>query len=150
PADAARVASEGAPGGSEDAATAEAKPPRAEKPPKRERTPAELAKAVERAEAACARLERVSPESERKAVEQALKEAQGAFPKGDRLPPERRSELRARFDQARDRVQARLTELREAEEWVRWSNVPKLEDLCGRVEALAEVTDLATVAKDLK
>src|SRR5262249_47408002 len=44
-----------------------------------------------------------------------------------------------RFTAALDAARARLDELVEAENWRRWANLPKLEQLCQEAEALAEV-----------
>ncbi|MDB4965086.1 MAG: putative CheA signal transduction histidine kinase [Myxococcales bacterium] len=80
---------------------------------------------------------------------QAIKRAQQAF---DALGPLGRdaAPVKARWQAARDKLRARLSELREAEDWKRWALVPKLEALCVRVEALLEKTDLKEAAVELK
>lgn len=80
---------------------------------------------------------------------QAMKRAQQAF---DALGPLGRdaAPVKARWQAARDKLRARLSELHEAEDWKRWANVPKLEALCVRVEALLEKTDLKESAAELK
>jgi hypothetical protein len=44
----------------------------------------------------------------------------------------------------------RLRELRETDEWRRWANAGIQEELCKRIEALKEVTDLAEVSRQLR
>ena len=44
----------------------------------------------------------------------------------------------------------RVHELRDLDEWQRWANAGVQEDLCRRVEALMEVTDLAEAARKLR
>jgi hypothetical protein len=48
-------------------------------------------------------------------------------------------ELKRRLRAAADRVAARVVELKEAESWKRWANLPKFEELIKEAEALAEV-----------
>jgi hypothetical protein len=44
----------------------------------------------------------------------------------------------------------RLRELRETDEWRRWANAGIQEELCKRIEALRDVTDLAEVSRQLR
>jgi uncharacterized protein DUF349 len=134
----------------------EAEKRRAEREAERKRRDEERAKRdAEKAEARAkkeaeekenvARLEQLTVELEAVTVDElkrgseALKRAQQAF---DALGPTGKSgiELRARWQAARDKLRSRVNELYEAEEWKRWSNVPKLEALCKRAEALASTT----------
>ncbi len=80
---------------------------------------------------------------------EALKKAQQAF---DALVPLGRDALPAkeRWQTAQAKQRARMNELREAEDWKRWSLVPKLEALCVRAEKLLELTDNKQMAADLK
>ncbi|MCU1281895.1 MAG: putative CheA signal transduction histidine kinase [bacterium] len=84
-----------------------------------------------------------------KRANDALKRAQHAF---DALGPLGRdaSPMKARWQAAREKLRARVQELYEAEDWKRWANVPKLEALCVKVEALLEETDLKKAATELK
>ena len=79
----------------------------------------------------------------------ALKRAQQAF---DALGPLGRDAAahKTRWQTARDKLRVRVNELYEAEEWKRWANVPKLEALCAKAEALLEETDLKKAAAELK
>ncbi len=78
-----------------------------------------------------------------------LDRAQQAF---DALGPLGRDAAteKARWQAARDKLRARVSELHEADEWKRWANVPKLEALCAQAEALLEETDLKKAATALK
>jgi hypothetical protein len=80
---------------------------------------------------------------------EALKRAQEAF---DALGPVPRDGLpvKERWQNARDKLKARVAELREAEDWKRWANAPKLETLCQRAESLLELTDLKQASQELK
>lgn len=102
-----------------------------------------------------ARLEQLATELDALVIEDlkrggdALKRAQQAF---DALVPLGRDALpvKERWQAARDKQRARLSELREAEDWKRWSLVPKLEALCVRAEKLLESTDPKGMAAELK
>jgi hypothetical protein len=129
---------------------------RAEEEQKREAARAEARARREAEEKANAeRLSQLTVELEGVSVDdlkrggEALKRAQEAF---DALGPTGRESapLRARWQAARDKLRARVNELREAEDWKRWANVPKLEALCTRVEALLELTDHKEAAAQLK
>ncbi|HEX4459212.1 MAG TPA: DUF349 domain-containing protein, partial [Polyangia bacterium] len=79
----------------------------------------------------------------------ALKKAVQAF---DALVPLGRDAIPAkeRWQAAQAKQRARMNELREAEDWKRWSLVPKLEALCVRAEKLLELTDNKLMAAELK
>ena len=85
----------------------------------------------------------------KKAAEQELKIAASAFEHEKGRGP-KIAAARERFGKARDRVAARLAELRETENWKRWANVPKLEKLCERMEALKDLADPKEAAAQLK
>jgi hypothetical protein len=102
-----------------------------------------------------ARLTQLTVEFEAVTVEdvkrggEALKRAQEAFDAVGPIPRES-LDVKQRWQVARDKLKARVAELREAEDWKRWANAPKLEQLCVRVEALLEMTDLKQAAAELK
>jgi hypothetical protein len=73
-----------------------------------------------------------------KRAESTLKSANDAFANAD-IPRGEAGELRARFQAARDKLAGRIQELRDAEGWKRWANVPMLEALCTKVEAMITV-----------
>ena len=55
-----------------------------------------------------------------------------------------------RLRHARSAIFPRAQELREADEWTRWSNLPKQEELCREVEALGAETNLDRAAHKLR
>jgi hypothetical protein len=87
---------------------------------------------------------------ERKRIEAILKEAKEAQGKLGQLPPPQRGPLRERFAEIQGRLMVRLKELRDEEDWKRWSNLPKLEALCAEVEALAGMEDTRSIGKALQ
>ena len=120
----------------------------ADKAEARARREAEEKHNLERLQQLAAQLEAVTVDDLKRGGD-ALKRAQQAF---DALGPLGREAAadKARWLAARDKLRARVHELSEAEEWKRWANVPKLEALCRRVEALLESTDLPQSAAELK
>ncbi|HEY2749286.1 MAG TPA: DUF349 domain-containing protein [Polyangia bacterium] len=132
---------------------------RAQKEEERKRREAEKAEARARREAdEKANLERLTTlatELEAITVDDpkrgraTLDRAQQAF---DALGPLGRDAAaeKTRWQAARDKLRARISELIETDEWKRWANVPKLEALCAKVEALLEETDLKKAATALK
>jgi hypothetical protein len=104
-----------------------------------------------RLEAACSKLEDLKNTDNLRIAERQLKEAQNIFRKPGPLPSrEQEQALRTRYQTVRDQLTTRIRELREAEEWKRWSNVPKQEELCLRAEALLKIEDLKDVAQKLR
>lgn len=84
-------------------------------------------------------------------AERLLKEARATLKKPGPLPSrEVWKELRAPLDEAQQKLYVHLQELREADNWQRWANTPRAEELCKKAEGLAEVEDLAEVAKQLR
>jgi hypothetical protein len=120
----------------------------AEKAAARARREEEEKANAQRLEQLTVELEAVATDDVKRAND-ALKRAQHAF---DALGPLGRdaSPMKARWQAARDKLRARVQELYEAEDWKRWANVPKLEALCAKAEALLEETDLKKAATELK
>ncbi len=52
-----------------------------------------------------------------------------------------RDDLTVRLQEVRTAVTPRIKELRDAEEWKRWSNVQVQEELCGKMEALIPIAE---------
>jgi hypothetical protein len=119
-----------------------------EKAEARARREAEETANLQRLTQLAAELEAVTVDDIKRGNE-ALKRAQEAV---DALGPVGReaAPVRARWQAARDKLRARVGELREAEDWKRWANVPKLEALCVRAEKLLELTDHKQAATELK
>jgi hypothetical protein len=99
-----------------------------------------------RAEAVCARVERLahSRDLTLRDAETALREAR-ALHEEPGLP----GKVEHRLKLARAALFARAQELREADEWTRWANAAIQEELCAKVEALAASEDLEKAASDL-
>jgi hypothetical protein len=105
----------------------------------------------ERLESLCQRLEKATETDNLKSGERLLKEAQSALKRTGDLPSGAdREALSKRLQAARETLFARVQELREADEWKRWSVVPKLEELCARIEGLAEEQNLKRVSQELR
>ena len=102
-------------------------------------------------EAICRRLEESAKTDDLKTAERLLREARNTFNSPGSLPTkEVWEEIRLRYKMARELLFDRVQELKEADEWQRWSNVPKLEALCNKVDALLKEEDLKIVAEELR
>ena len=119
----------------------------------REQEGAARAENLTRALASCDRLEAITARENLplKDAEQALRDARSTAEQLGALP--------SRDDQAAiverlKKVQARLMdvirELRSADDWKRWANATVQQELCEKIEALAQVEALPDVAKRLK
>ena len=107
------------------------------------------------------RLEALSSGENEKEGGLAMKEALSSQAARGPLP-EGSEGLRTRFENARRTLASKLAELREAEDWRRFTNVPKLEALITRAESLAKIVigaikleegeelDAPKVSKELK
>lgn len=105
----------------------------------------------QRLESLCERLEAAAGSDNLKSAERLLRDAQSSFKRLSDLPSkEEREALGARYSAAREKLFTKVQELREADEWKRWSVVPKLEALCERVEKLAEEESLKRVSQELR
>lgn len=124
----------------------------AEKAVEKERREAEEAQNLSRLVEVCVSLEALAGSDDAKQTEAALKTAEAAFQSGGHLPRAEAEKARERFQAARNKLVIRLQELREAENWRRWANVPRLDGLCVKVEALAkdEALDAKEKARQLK
>jgi hypothetical protein len=96
----------------------------------------------------CVRLEALLESTDLKLIDDALRAAQGAFRDPGPLPRAAGGQVRDRYEKARAQLRIKSSELREADEWKRWSNVPRFEALCGRAEALLQAVE--TPSADLK
>ncbi len=66
------------------------------------------------------------------------------------LPDGEKKAAMEKFAEARRALFIRAGELREVDEWKRWANVPKQEELIGKVAALIGTEDRRSLAKQLK
>jgi uncharacterized pyridoxal phosphate-containing UPF0001 family protein len=86
-----------------------------------------------------------------KDAEQGLRDVKGALDAPGPLPSRReRDALVERLRAVRSAIFPRTQELREADEWTRWSNLPKQEELCVLVEALTAEENLDRAAHKLR
>lgn len=108
---------------------------------------------LERLEKLCTRLDKLtqSKELRLKAADRALRDAAESLKQIGPLPSEENpKDWKKRLFKARQELFQRFQEQRETEDWKRWANVDQQEKLIQRTEALRDVTDLATVAKELR
>lgn len=98
----------------------------------------EQGKNLARVTAECEKLEKLAGAEtlKLKAAETALKAAHEVIVSANPLPREGGSAIRKRYDEARAALVIKLNDLRDKEDWNRFANVPKLEELCGQMEAL--------------
>ena len=84
-------------------------------------------------------------------AEQGLRDAKAAVDDPGPVPGRKEREaVVERLRHARSAIFPRAQELREADEWTRWSNLPKQEELCREVEALASEENLDRAAHKLR
>ncbi|HEY6039379.1 MAG TPA: DUF349 domain-containing protein, partial [Kofleriaceae bacterium] len=85
-----------------------------------------------------------------KQIERALQQAAKSFEAIGRVPGEQRDALSERYSTARGKLVARVNELREAEDWARFQNVPKAEALISTAKAMAAEEPSADLANRLR
>lgn len=86
-----------------------------------------------------------------KSADRALREIKAALQDPGQLPTrEDRDAIDRRLRAAQAALYPRAQELRDTEGWRQWANAGVQEELCQRVEALANVDDLAEVARHLR
>jgi len=83
-------------------------------------------------------------------AEKKLKAADTKYPSLLVLPHGLKRKAMERFQDARRHLFIKVGELREVEDWKRWANVPKQEELIRRVEGLVESPDVGALAQQLK
>jgi Domain of Unknown Function (DUF349) len=84
-------------------------------------------------------------------AEQGLRDVKSALDAPGPVPSRReRDAIVERLRAVRSALFPRAQELREADEWTRWSNLPKQEELCVLVEALAAEENLDRAAHKLR
>lgn len=111
------------------------------------------------AESNLAALEAMSSDVERllagedlklKTLEKKLTKIDNKFPKLVPLPSKGKRQAIERFQDVRRRLFIKIGELKEAEDWKRWANVPKQEELIRTVESLLENDDTSGLGGKLK
>lgn len=86
--------------------------------------------------ATCDDLESLT-EKDARTIERALQQAAAAFEQLGKVASESRDAIAERYTKARGALIARMGELREAEEWARFQNVPKAEALIATAKQMA-------------
>jgi uncharacterized protein DUF349 len=131
--------------------TEEAKARRAEEEARRQAQAAErTAKAKEDAErgvaiaaslkALCDDMEQLASSNtkDQRSLDRLLGQAQKAFEQIGKVPAAERDAIADRYREARGKLVTRSGELREAEDWQRWTNVPKAEALIATAKEMLE------------
>jgi uncharacterized protein DUF349 len=116
----------------------------------RRKDDAERATAIATSLAAlCDDLEKVDTKDTR-TIERLLQQAGKAFEQIAKVPGEARDALTARYTAARGKLVVRASELREAEDWARFQNVPKAEALIATAKQMAEEAPSPDLANRLR
>lgn len=95
-------------------------------------------------------LERLDTATKRKQVERAQQRAEQGLKELNLPPGEETRAAHARYQAARQAAFVKTQELREAEDWERWANVPRQEALIAKAEALIAEEDESKLADRLK
>ncbi len=85
-----------------------------------------------------------------KVIDRTLSQAQKAFEQLGKVPSELRAALGDRYGAARGKLVVLVKDLREAEDWQRWANVPRVEALINEAKAMLEIEDLKDLGNKLK
>lgn len=85
-----------------------------------------------------------------KQIDRALQQAAKSFEAIGRVPGDQRDTLSERYSAARGKLVTRVNELREAEDWARFQNVPKAEALISTAKAMAAEEPSADLANRLR
>jgi hypothetical protein len=135
-----------------DPASAQASEPAPARKPQPKKDPGGPEANLAALEALSADLERIVSDAgiKLKTAEKKLQQADNKFPTLAILPPAQKRKAIERFHEARRHLFIKVGELREAEEWKRWANVPKQEELIKLGEALAESPDAGPLPVLLK
>ena len=90
--------------------------------------------------AMCADMEQLSEQSHKdtKAIDRLLSQAAKSFEQIGKVPAAERDTIADRYRVARGKLVAKAGELREAEDWQRWTNVPKAEALIQTAKEMLE------------
>jgi hypothetical protein len=99
---------------------------------------------------ACTRLESLAGSEDRVELENAVKAAADATAAARDLPRDDESAVRERYEAARKALAVKLQELKELDRWKSWANVPQLEALVAKMEALAAAETTKETAAQLK
>jgi hypothetical protein len=121
----------------DDAERAAREAERAEREAKRQEDAARAAAIATSLRAMCDDMEQLAASKELRAIDRLLQQAQKAFDQASKVPVSERAALVDRYGAARGKLVARAGELREAEDWARFANVPKAEALIATAKEMA-------------
>ena len=99
--------------------------------------------------ALCEDLEKLDTKDTR-AIDRLLQQAGKAFEQIGKVPVAQRDALTDRYTAARGKLVVRSSELREAEDWARFQNVPKAEALIATAKAMAQEEPSQDLANRLR
>lgn len=105
---------------------------------------------LEKAAGICLELEGLLDAEDRSGADKRFKALQADWKGLKTLSQEARKDLDARYSAVLDKLQAQLQEFHEKQDWERWHNKTRKEELCAMVEALDAVEDLPDVFGKLK
>jgi Domain of Unknown Function (DUF349) len=88
-------------------------------------------------DALCGEMEQMLASSDGRAIGRLIDQATKAFEQVGKVAGDERAALTGRYDDVRARLVIRVQELREAEDWQRWANVPRAEGLVTEADQLA-------------
>jgi hypothetical protein len=95
-------------------------------------------------------IERLAEATKHKQVERTLERADKVFKELQLPPGDEARAARERYQAARHAALIKAQELREAEDWERWANVPRQEALIAKAEAMLAEPDDSRLADRLK
>ncbi|MBK7538183.1 MAG: DUF349 domain-containing protein [Myxococcales bacterium] len=85
-----------------------------------------------------------------KVIDRTLQQAQKAFEQLGKVPSELRNALGERYGAARGKLVVLVKDLREAEDWQRWANVPRAEALIQEAKSMLELEETPELGAKLK
>lgn len=98
----------------------------------------------------CEALEELAETDQMRGFDRTLKDSDKSRRKIGSLPASASEALRARYEEARRKAVIRLGELREADDWKRWTTVPKMEALVVKAKELLADTENSKISESLK
>jgi hypothetical protein len=100
--------------------------------------------------ALCEDMEKLADTRDARAIDRVLQQAAKAFEQVGKVPPEQRDALSDRYTKARGKLVIKASELREAEDWQRFQNVPKAEALIATAKELLAAENVPDLGNRLR
>jgi hypothetical protein len=95
-------------------------------------------------------MEKLADSRDGRAIDRLLQQAGKAFDGVGKVPPEQRDALSDRYTKARGKLVIKASELREAEDWQRFQNVPKAEALIATAKELLAAENVPDLGNRLR